>query len=218
MMTAIKNRCSQFVLTSQDKENVAKFVRRIAKAEAMDYVTTEIAFRIAENSNGEMRTAANLTEALGQFVAGSGITKVTEEHINEALSTVETIDDQIAVRALAAVYHNKFRLAVRALLDVQDGFRLINTLLRLNSFLMNVEVLKGEKHKNVWWSDMNKDLRDTVKKCKLPEKDHLTAFNIVQSRLVELRMKSGAFMVPEVSLITDALFLASRDIQPMFQE
>lgn len=206
---AFKNRCSQFVLEQQSKANVTKYIKRIAKAEEMPYVEGKVLDRLAENSNGEMRTAAHLVESLQQYVSGKGSKKVTEEDVNEALSSMESVDDQLAVRILVAVYALKFKVVQKTLLDVQDGFRMINTLLRLNSFLLNQEVLGGEKHRAVWWSQQHIDLKNGVKEhSKLDDKQRLNAYAKVQQYFVNLRHMSGAFMVPETALISDACFQA----------
>ena len=184
----------------------------------MTYVSDEIAGVIAENSNGEFRSSANLLEALHQSVAGSGKKKVTAEDINQALSTAESLDDQLAVRILTAVYANKFRTVQRDLLDVQDPFKLIGALLRLNSFLMNSTVLKGESHKAVWWSQVHKDISKGVKEYgKVEDKALLQAYATVQNHLVDLRIKSGGFMLPETVLTSACLFNAIQDLRPMFK-
>jgi DNA polymerase III subunit gamma/tau len=217
MLQAMKNRCSQFVLQVPEKAHIVKFIRRIAKGEDMRYVTEDIAGTIAENSNGELRSAANLLEALSQSVAGSGSKKVTAKDINEALATAESLDDQLAVRILTAVYANKFRTVQRDLLDVQDPFKLIGSLIRLNSFLMNSKVLKGDSHKSVWWSQVNKDVSKGVKEYgKIEESTLLTAYAIVQNHLVDLRLKSGGFLLPETVLTSACLFNATKELKPLY--
>jgi len=219
MLQAMKNRCSQFVLSAPEKSHIVKFVKRIAKAEDMTYVSDDIAGTIAENANGELRSAANLVEALAQSIAGSGKKKVTTEDINQALSTAESLDDQLAVRILTAVYANKFRSVQRDLLDVQDPFKLIGSLLRLNSFLLNSTVLKGEQHKAVWWSQINKDIAKGVKDySKVNEKQLLQAYGVVQNHLVDLRIKSGGFLLPETVLTSACLFNAIQELKPLFSK
>lgn len=218
MLQAMKNRCSQFVLQAPEKAHLVKFIKRIAKNEDMTYVSDDIAGIIAENANGELRSAANLLEALGQSVAGTGSKKVTKEDINKALSTAESLDDQLAVRILTAVYANKFKTIQRDLLDVQDPFKLIGSLVRLNSFLMNSNVLKGEAHKAVWWSQINKDVLKGVKEySRISDENKLVAYATVQNHLVDLRIKSGGFMLPETVITSACLFNAIQDIKPMFK-
>lgn len=82
---AMKNRCSQFVLEAPDKESISKYVKRIAKGEGMDYMSSDLLSLVAENSNREMRSAAHIMEAVSQYVAGLGTKKVKPEDVQTAL-------------------------------------------------------------------------------------------------------------------------------------
>lgn len=220
LLQAMKNRCSQFVLEPPSKEAMTKYVKRIAKGESMDYMTDDLIKRVVENSNAEMRSAAHLMEAVDQYVQGLGkkTSKIKPSDINEALSSVEGVDDQIAVKVLVAIYANKLKTIQKALLDVQDPFKMIGKLLQLNTFLMNQEVLNGEQHKSVWWSQINKDTLSGVKEFgKIDMKKPLEAYAVVQSVLVDLRMQSGAFMLPETTLISVAAFNAVQKLRPYFK-
>ena len=209
MHNAIRNRCSQFLVEPPTKESVLKYLNRILRREKISYVTEAAVEKIANNSNGEFRTAANLLEAVVQYAEGSGKKKLSENDIDEALSTTESLDDQIAVRILVAIYANKFKQAHRATLDIQDPFKMIGALLRLNSFLLNQLVLGVEKHKNVWWSQQNRELKDGVSKlAKIDPANYLMAFAVVQEKLVQLRSNSGAFMVGESVLISSGIWSA----------
>jgi DNA polymerase III gamma/tau subunit len=217
LQQAIKNRCSQFVLDSPSKESMVKYVKRIAKGEEMTYMTDELVNRVAESSNGEMRSAAHIMEAITQYVAGTGSKKVKAEDVNEALSSAEGVDDQIAVKVLVAVYANKFKVVQKALLDVQDPFKMIGKLLQLNTFLMNQEVLNGEQHKSVWWSQLNKETLSGVREHgKIDTKKPLPAYAVVQQHLLDMRMQSGAFMVPETTLISAHCFQAISALKPYY--
>jgi hypothetical protein len=137
--------------------------------------------------------------------------------IFEALNSTESADDMLAVRILGAVYANKFRVVQKDLLDVQDGFKMIGTLLRLNSFLMNALVLKGEQHKAVWWSQQNKDIKEAVATHgKVDDKKALDAYAAVQSELINLRLQSSGFMVAEQTMISNALYRATLALKPYF--
>lgn len=215
---ALKNRCSQFVLSSQDKPNITKFIKRIAKGEEMDYMTDELYSKVAEASNGEMRSAAKIMEAVYQYVAGTGSKKVKASDIEEALNTIEGVDDELAVKILVSIYANKFSAIQKSLLDVQDGFKLIGRLLQLNSFLMNQSVLKGVSHKAVWWSQQNKDTLAGIKEFgKIDLDKPLPAFAMVQQHLLNLRMQSGAFMVGEAALISAHCFAAIQQLKPLYK-
>lgn len=217
LQQAIKNRCSQFVLDAPSKESMLKYVKRIAKGEEMTYMTDELLTKVSESSNGEMRSAAHIMEAIDQYVAGTGSKKIKPEDINEALSSVEGVDDQIAVKVLVSVYANKFRVIQKALLDVQDPFKMIGKLIQLNTFLLNQEVLNGDQHKSVWWSQINKDTLSGVREHgKIDTKKPLSAYAVVQQHLLNMRMQSGAFMVPETTLISAHCFEATQALKPHY--
>ena len=219
LLPAIKNRCSQFVLEPQSEENLLKFVRRISKAEAMAYVTPEIGLKIARSSNGEMRSAANILEALKQYVDGLDKTpkELTEDDIEDAISTTETADEMIAVKVLIACYTQKFKVLQKALLDVQDYFRFINVLVRLNSFMLNSTVLDGAQHKLVWYSQQNKDLEAGFKKYSgvSDKMQQIHIFSTVQAELVALKTQSSMFLVPELNLISAKLYEAVLKIKAL---
>ena len=112
-----------------------KQLKRIAKAEQLSYVTEDILTKLAANSNGEMRTAANLIEALVQSV-GTDAKKVSPEDLEAAISTTVSKDDDLAIVILLGVYAKKFGMVHLALLDVQDGFGLINKMMWLNVLML----------------------------------------------------------------------------------
>lgn len=217
LKVALKNRCSQFVMESPTKESLLKYVKRIMKGEQMSYMTAEMLDKIVNNCNGEFRTAANLMESVFQFVAGKGDNKVTVEDITSAIESTENADEQIAVKVLLAVYANKLRIAQKAILDVQDAFKMIGALLRLNSFLLNNEVLKGEQHKAVWWSQQNRELLDGFKVHGLIKpSDRIQAFNRVQQIILDMRMRSAAFLVPEQTLISTNMYQATEALKDLY--
>lgn len=215
---AMKNRCSQFVLGAPSKEGLTKYVKRIAKGEEMKYMTDDLLEIVVNNSNGEFRSAANIMEAVQQFAAGSD-GKVTAKNIATALESTNSNDDQLAVKILLAVYANKLKVVQKSLLDITDSFKLIGTLMRLNSFLLNVLVLEGAQHKAVWWSQQHKELDSGIKQfSKVAEDKRLIAYNVVQSALVDMRARSGSFLVPEATLIGSCLFNATMAIKPYMEK
>ena len=215
---AIRNRCTTYVLEAYQQADIVKYVKRIAKGEELDYVTDEVMEQVATNSNGELRTAANLMQAMMEYVDGleKRPKKLKPEMVEQALRSTETKDQEIAVTALVGVYANKFRHVHRALLDTQDGFRMVKALLFMNTFLLNHTALKGEKHRAVWYSQQNKDLLDGIKEfSKVKEGKELEAYATVQSHLVDMQMRAGQFSVAETSLISATLFNAIKDIKPL---
>lgn len=217
---AVKNRCTVYNLVSYDRGDIVKQMKRIAKGEQMGYVTDDVLTQVAENSNGEMRTAANLMQALQEYASGlDKLPKVLKaEDVEQALGSTESQDQQIAVKALVGVYAGKFRQAHRALLDVTEGFRMLKTLLFMNTFLLNHTALKGEKHKSVWYSKHNLELLAGVKEySKVQEGKEFQAYATVQSVLVDLQLKAGSFLVSEASLISASMFEAIERIRPLYK-
>ncbi len=206
---AIANRCAQFVLEPHPKENIIRFLTRIAKKEEMGYVNEKVLNKIAENSNGEMRTAASLLESLQQYAAAEG-GKVDTDSLDEVIATTSTKDDEVAIRILIGVYALKFGVVQKAILDAQDSFGIINKLIWLNSFMLNNYILKGEKHPKVWWSKHNGDLKkkfdELAEKKVIIDENQLHMFATTQTYLVKLKQQSASFLVPEQNLIGGVLY------------
>jgi len=216
---AISNRCTHLVLSPQTKENITRFVKRIAKKEKLDYVSEKIAEKIADNSSGEMRTAANLLEALYQYV-GSGEKKrseISDHDVDEILSTTESSDDTNAIKILVGVYARKFSVVQRSILDVIDPFMIINKLLWLNGYLLNTYVLRGQKHPKVWFSKHNQDIakqvEELVRKGVMEDKSRLQTFALTQTCLVKLKQQASSFLVPAENLLGAFLYELVRELK-----
>lgn len=217
---AVKNRCSQFVLEAPKKDAVTKYVKRIAKGEEMEYMTPELIDIVAENANSEFRSAAHIMESIWQYAQGldKKPSKIKKEDILQALNSITGVDDELAVKIVVAVYANKFKAVQKALLDVQDPFKMIGKMLQINTFLLNQEVLNGIQHKSVWWSQTNRDALDGVKELgKIDEKRRVDAFATVQQHFLNLRAQSGAFMVPETTLISAHTYAAQQALRPFMK-
>jgi hypothetical protein len=106
---------------------------------------------------------------------------------------------------LYEAYSGNLEGVYRHLLDTTDGYRMVSLLLGFNSFLINATVLKGEKHRAVWWNKNNKDLWTAVKELKID----LQGMSEVQNCLLEARARSGSFMVSEQQLLGDVLYRAT---------
>ena len=222
LLQAIKNRCSVFILAKPSKENIIRFLKRIVKAEEMTYVPEELLSLIAENSNGEMRTAAHVLQSIHQYAYGlEKFPKVlSKEHSDAALTSGQTNDDVLALRVMAGLYARKYRVIQLALLDVQDSFRFILTLLRLNSFMLNDFMLRGEKHKLVWFSKQHIDLKNAMDKIMIKTEAGTEAliFGTVQTALVDLKFRSSSFLVPEINLISSVMFETVQKLKKLCNE
>lgn len=216
LKTALKNRCSTFVLQAPSQADITKYVNRVAKGEFGDKLPKDITDHIVQNCNGEMRTAANILQALVE-ANPKGVKKVKTEDLMRVITSTETNDDVLAVNALSYVYEGNLRGIYRSVLDIQEAFRFISKLLTMNSFLINAEVLSGEKHKSVWWSKPHIELNKSVKSRLEGIKGQalISLYSVVQSHLIDLRARSGAFMVNEQTLIADALYKAAKDVARM---
>lgn len=203
LKNSLKTRGSPFALKPYSREEITKYGKRIVKAEGMDYMTEELLNTAIENANGELRTLCHILEAV---VQGAGASKkVSKSDILMSLSSVETDDAKVAMNVLFETYSGNAEGIYRHLLDVTDGYRMVSLLLAFNTFLINATVLKGEKHRAVWWNKNNKDLWEAVKELKIT----LRQMTEVQHHLLAARSKSGAFMVSEQQLLGDELTSAA---------
>jgi DNA polymerase III gamma/tau subunit len=102
---AMKNRCQQFILNAPSQADMTKFVKRIVKGEELKYMTDDLIKVVVDNSNGEMRAAALIMEAVTQTMHGQK--KIKAEDILKVLDSVESSDDALSVEILASVYKLK---------------------------------------------------------------------------------------------------------------
>jgi DNA polymerase III subunit gamma/tau len=202
LKNSLKGRGSPFALKPYSREEITKYAKRIVKAEGMSYMTEELINTTVENANGELRAVCQILEAVMQGAGNSK--KISKEDILQSLSTIETDDAKIAMNILYEAYGGNLEGVYRHLLDVTDGFRMVKLLISLNTFLINATVLKGEKHRSVWWNKNNKDLFDSVKEYKVG----LQSYAIMQSQLLTASGKAANFFASETNLLGDALHQA----------
>lgn len=214
---AFKNRCSLFVLNPPTEEDLTKYVKRIIKGEEMSYMNDELIKTVVQNSNGEMRSAANIMEAIVQVSNGK---KIKKEEVLEALESVETSDDALLVNIIDAVYGRDLVAINRNIIDISGGFQFINKLMYVNRFIISNTVLNGEKHKSVWWSKINMEANKAVKaRLKdLNKAKMLAVLSLVQQQLIRLKRESMSFGAPEVEMIGSTLTEAVRVITPMLKD
>lgn len=207
---AIANRCTQFVLKPHTPEDLTKQAKRIIKREGMDYAKGLIE-TLVQNCNGEMRTLANLLQAVQQYADGldKTPTKLKPDQVSSVISSVITDDEKTAVKVMLAVYKNEFHEVQRALLDVDDAFRFVTLLLNGNQHLLNMTVLKGEKHPRMqWWSNVNRELAGKAKGIGL-KLEHLAAAN---EALVELKFMASSFQVDAIDLLSAKLYRLTKTL------
>jgi|SRR5471030_238287 len=168
---AMLNRCSQFVLKPHSPKELLKQAVRIAKREKMSYVLEEGYTVLKDLVRGcsEMRTVANMVEALSQYYDGleKKPKRLTEQQLSDVIASTESADDALAATVMAAVYNLQFKVVQRSLLDVQEPFTFVNKLMWANSYILNSAVLEGKRHRKVWPSKTAKDLMAAAGSVKL---------------------------------------------------
>lgn len=208
---AIANRCTQFVLEPHTEKDLKKQCIRIIKREKMLYAK-DIIDDLVQNCNGEMRTLANLLQAVQQYAEGMPKLpkKLKAEDIAAVLQTTSQSDEMLAVDVLTALYERQFTKIQRSLLDVQDGFRFVSLLLQGNLYLLNSAVLKGQKHsKLAWWSKTNKELASRVKGMKLT----LGTLAHVNEALVHCKIQAANHALPAEELLSATLYRVVKELQ-----
>ena len=207
---AIANRCAPFVLEPHTNADLYKQGVRIVKGERIKYIDRELLKEIVRASNSQMRNLANLIQAMREYYDGleDRPSALTAEHIASVLSSTESQDDKMAVEIIIAIFGGQYAQAQKALLNVADGFKLMQTLLWISGFLLNVAVLQGARHSKVWWNPTNKAALEGVKQFK----PTLGQYAAVQAHLVELKARAQAFAVGETELISATIYRIIKDI------
>jgi len=210
---AVANRCVQIALAPHSDSDLLKQAVRIAKGEAMTYIMDEekkLVGRIVENSNGEMRTLANLMESVQQYYAGLDPQpkKLKLTDIGSVLSSTESADDDLAVKVMLGLYSGKYTMVCRALLDIQDGFMFIKKLMYLSEFMLNVSVLGNERHRKVWWSASNRKLHEAAKKLQLTLGMHAA----INARFVRIAAQAASFQVSAEQLLASELYYLVKEV------
>ena len=212
---AIANRAKQFVLEPHSELELLKQAARIARGESMDYVLDErrlILKEVVRNCNGEMRTLANLMESLYDYHAGLDTKPrlLRKSDVTTVLSSTQSSDDQLAIQLLLAVYTGKYKMVVRCLLDVNEGFPFITKLLAISRFYLSNMVLDGQRHSRVWASGPAKEFMAQMNVLKI--EPTLGSVALVHSTLVEIRARAATFAVGETDLLSSELYKLIKEL------
>jgi DNA polymerase-3 subunit gamma/tau len=204
---AILSRCTQFVLEPHTNADLMKQALRIVKGEQLSYLMTEdksLLKALIRNSNQEMRTLANLMQSAQQYYDGLKVkpTTLTKAQISEVFSSTESADDKLAVDVMVGIYSMKFAAIQRALLDVADQFQFVKKLMWASSFMLNVAVLKGEKHPKLGWWGINREVHTKTKTLSLS----LGTLAAVNARLIRVSSQATTFQVPATDLLSSELY------------
>lgn len=205
---AIANRCQQLVLSAPSEDSLTKYGMRILKKEGMKY-GVKILPKLVERANGEFRTLAQMLQGCQQW-AESNDPKLLAKNLPEVLSSFEAVDDELAIRVMVSIYSQHYAPAVVALLDVQDHFRFVNSLMWASQHMLNVAVLEGKRHPQVkHWARVNKEVDRQTSKFKLT----LGQIAKVNEAMVNLKAESLAFQVDAVSLLSARIYRIIKELQ-----
>lgn len=212
---ALANRCQQFALKAPSDEELTAYGRRIIKGEGLTYFTKEVLQKLVENCDKEMRSLAALIQGSAQYYQGlpkgDRPEKLGLENVTEILRSATNEDDVTAVRILVSVYARKFIAAQKDLLNVVDGFGMVNKLMNLNWFVMNTVILKGGKHPKLWGNRHSYELLKNFHKvadefgpADLAKQVQMLA--TIQDSLTQLKYRTQAFSMSEQMVMSNALF------------
>lgn len=201
---ALLTRCTQFHLTPPDRDALMGQLKRIRAGEKMSYLSREAAEHVLDNCQGQMRTLANMLEALHGYYSGleNPPASLGADAVQSVLSASASQDDATAVRVLVAVYNGAVAAAQRDLLNVSDGFGMVNKLLNMHWAVYNNLILKGARHPAVWMTvparALAEQLASAFEKLGLDRSEQIRRMAQMHVSLTQLRVQSQAFAVPEV--------------------
>lgn len=196
---AILSRCQQYHLRPYSVEELNKQANRIIKGESMTFLTRELRDKIVENCGGQMRQLAHILSSVQSYYFGldNPPEKLSTDFLQEVLVSSTEDDEKTAVRLLTAIHAKKLLAAQREILNVTDGFGIINKMMYMNWAVMNDSILKGERHPKIWMTIPAKALKDNLKKLGLTDDKGQASLVKVQTSLIDLKTRSMNFAVPE---------------------
>lgn len=202
---ALANRCVQFNLELPTNKDLLKQAVRICKGEKMTYMLDEkyaLLKHVVISSNGEMRTLAQLIEACQQYYNGLKVKPeiFSKENLSSVISSIDSEDDAYAIEYLAGIYHKQYGQACKAVLHASDYFSFVNTIIRMNSFMMYSAVLQGEKSSKVWKSSANLKCQKEV------GPQSLGNYALVNSKLAKLKSDMMQFAAGVDLLLTSCAY------------
>lgn len=202
---AILSRCTQFILQEPSESDLLKQAVRIAKGEGMSYAMDEertVLKALVRGCNREMRTLANLMQALQQYYEGldKKPKKLGTEHLADLISSVESPDDELAADLMIGLYSKQYAAVQRALLDVSDPYSFVKKCAWIAAFMLNVAVVG--KHKKIWWSNANRKVHGATKNLKL----NLGTLAAVNATMVRIQGQATSFAVPATDLMSSELY------------
>lgn len=198
---ALANRCVQFNLSLPTNKDLLKQAVRICKGEGMSYMLDEkyaLLKHVVLSSNGEMRTLAQLLEACQQYYNGLKTKPeiFDKAHLSSVIASIDTQDDENAISYLSGIYHKQYAQCCRAVLNTDDYFSFVNSIIRMNNFMMYTAVLQGEKSSKVWKSSANLKCQKEV------GPQSLGNYALVNAKLAKLKSDMMQFATGTDMLLT----------------
>jgi DNA polymerase III subunit gamma/tau len=199
---AILSRCVQINLPTHSEADLQKQYNRIVKGEKLSF-TDEVRTALVEAADLSMRSLANLLESAAAL---SHTREVTVKDVQSLASGEQHTDDELAVQFLLAVYSKNFKKAQKTILGMTEAVTFISRATWVSWFLLNDTVLNGARHPKVWGSKPAYEARRVLSGMQLDEAELLHRLSLVNSRLVALRLQSGAFAVDEAMALSAFAF------------
>jgi hypothetical protein len=127
----------------------------------------------------------------------------------------------VAVKFLTAICAGKFAVAQKALLEMTDAVTFINKAAWALWFVLNNSVLKGARHPKLWGSPhafaLSKQVNAIFDELEVPEPVRLSIFAEVNTRLVRLKLQSGAFAVDEALALSAFAWETTQEIKKLLK-
>lgn len=212
ILPAIVGRCSKFQLHLPEREEIAERIKKIAKKEKVDYISSKAALNIAEASGGQVRDAVSLLESVIQYVDGAKETKDIDKLVGEAIqAAAELGDDLVAMKVLLSVYLGNAGSTHSSILDANNFNSLSQKLTYLNLFIMDHVFADG--HQKVFYTAANRKFLDNCKAKISDMKEMAPIFVKVQKALNEIKMQMGTFLATDRAIFSAQLTSLAYDIK-----
>lgn len=186
----LRKRCLTLHVGSPSMEDCQQFLQSIIAAEEVDFPYPEVIQAVYEQAGSSLRECANMLETLFGFIDGKK-NKPTEEELLSFLSAAGTSSGVggSTIDFVKAIYEGDYPSIHKILLNCEDYNALVNSVIWLHSFLVDVYVTKGAKNKNIWWTPANKEIHKWFKEMK--NRPSLEQTIIIQTVLIELKSVLG---------------------------
>lgn len=203
---AIRNRCQVLPVTPVSKDETVEFLTKILASEEVEGIDEDALHSVHEQAGSSLRESVQLLESLVNYVQGCKTIPDSDAVLKflSAFGGSGSSADNSTTAVVQAIYQGDYPAIHKIYLDCEDFNALVNGVIWLNSFLVDILVIKGGKHKNVWWTPQNKQLFAWVKG--LDKKPSLEQVITVQTHLINLKQKLGFAGLADRHLVGAATF------------